>query len=61
MGQSRGEKVKALHGRNVEGESVFWMSLEEAKLAIADKYEFLADRYDRRFSKAVVKQKHLPS
>ncbi len=25
------------------------MSLEEAKRAIADKYEFLAERYERRY------------
>jgi hypothetical protein len=36
MGLSRGD-----------GE-VFWMSLEEAKRAIADKYEFLAARYEPR-------------
>lgn len=30
---------------------VFWMSLEEAKKAIADKYEFLAERYERRYPK----------
>ncbi|HSH31616.1 MAG TPA: hypothetical protein VK963_03030 [Candidatus Saccharimonadales bacterium] len=31
-----------------EGGDVFWMSLEEAKQAINDKYEFLVDRYETR-------------
>jgi hypothetical protein len=44
VGRSRGRKVKNL---SQEGE-VFWMSLEEAKRAISDKYEFLVDRYDRQ-------------
>jgi hypothetical protein len=46
MGQSRGHKVKALNQKKEEGD-VFWMSLEEAKNAISDKYEFLVDRYER--------------
>ena len=44
MGQSRGRKVKNLSQET----EVFWMSLEEAKQAISDKYEFLVDRYERR-------------
>ncbi len=31
---------------------VFWMSLEEAKQAISDKYEYLAERYERRKPKS---------
>lgn len=46
MGASRGRKVKSI-GEKAEGDEVFWMSLEEAKRAIADKYEFLVDRYER--------------
>ncbi|MBW3538312.1 hypothetical protein KY386_02360 [Candidatus Parcubacteria bacterium] len=52
MAKSRGRKVKSLsNGR--EGSDVFWMSLEEAKQAINDKYEFLVDRYDRRKPKKI--------
>ncbi len=58
MAQSRMNKIKALHGMaNDTSSGVFWMSLEEAKLAIGDKYEFLADRYERRYQKPVVKRK----
>lgn len=46
VGVSRGRKIKAL-GRGDE-ENVFWMSLDEAKRMIADKYEFLAEQYERR-------------
>lgn len=46
MGASRGRRIKAL-GRS-DRDDVFWMSLEEAKRMIADKYEFLAERYERR-------------
>lgn len=52
VAKSRGRKVKSLsNGR--EGSDVFWMSLEEAKQAINDKYEFLVDRYDRRKPKKI--------
>ena len=50
MGRSRGHKVKSLNLKREEGE-VFWMSLEEAKAAISEKYEFLVDRYERRLPK----------
>jgi hypothetical protein len=49
MGQSRGSKVKRNQKRE-EGD-VFWMSLEEAKEAISDKYEFLVERYEQPRSK----------
>lgn len=54
MSKSRGRKVKTL-GENRSETEVFWMSLEEAKRAIAEKYEFLAERYERRYPKAVRK------
>jgi len=34
-----------------QASDVFYMSLEEAKQAIADKYEFLAERYEQKFPK----------
>jgi hypothetical protein len=49
VGRSRGQKVKNL---GQEGE-VFWMSLEEAKKAIGEKYEFLVERYERQKPKKV--------
>jgi hypothetical protein len=48
VSKSRGQKVKSTTRSDVD---VFWMSLEEAKRAIADKYEFLAERYERRYPK----------
>ena len=33
------------------GQDVFFMSLEEARNAISDKYEFLANRYEQQFPK----------
>jgi hypothetical protein len=45
VGNAKGRKVKSLGQYNDE---VFWMSLEDAKKAISDKYEFLAERYERR-------------
>ena len=54
VSRSRGNKVKSLD-RNQRDTEVFWMSLEEAKRAIADKYEFLAERYERRYPKQVHK------
>lgn len=44
----RSRKIKATSAGRPDNE-VFWMSLEEAKRAIADKYEFLAERYERRY------------
>lgn len=49
MSNSRGRKLKSLNqDRN---EEVFFMSLEEAKSFIADKYDFLAERYERKYPK----------
>jgi hypothetical protein len=49
VGKVRGRKVKSL-GVYQEGD-IFWMSLEEAKRAIQDKYEGMVDRYERKMSK----------
>ena len=53
MGRSRTRKIKSINvsqeGR--EGQDVFYLSLEEAKRAISDKYEFLAERYEQQFPK----------
>ena len=51
VSKSRGHKVKGLAKDHADTE-VFWMSLDEAKQAIAEKYEFLAERYERRYPKA---------
>jgi hypothetical protein len=47
VGHARGRKVKSL-GLSAGDADIFWMSLEEAKRAIADKYEFLAAQYEPR-------------
>jgi hypothetical protein len=51
VGKSRGQRIKRNQPNDYQfdqGEAVFWVSLEEAKRAIADKYEFLASRYERQ-------------
>lgn len=52
MGRSRIRKIKAVNSqRQGEAQDIFYMSLEEAKAAIADKYEMLAERYEQKFPK----------
>lgn len=52
MGRSRIRKIKSANTQaQSETNDVFYMSLEEAKAAIADKYEFLAERYETKFPK----------
>jgi hypothetical protein len=51
VSQPKGKKVKALAPKQHDDPDVFWMSLEEAKQAIVDKYEFLAERYERKLSR----------
>jgi hypothetical protein len=55
VGRSRIRKIKSNHQAQYQNQSdtadVFYMSLEEAKAAIADKYEFLAERYEQKFPK----------
>ncbi|HSX41354.1 MAG TPA: hypothetical protein VLF21_01825 [Candidatus Saccharimonadales bacterium] len=52
MSNSRGRKFKAL-GQDRYDADVFYMSLEEAKNFIADKYEFLAERIERQKPKQI--------
>lgn len=49
MSQSRGKKLQALTQPEIE--NVFYMSLDEAKKAIASKYDYFAESYERRFAK----------
>ena len=56
VGHSRIRKIKSQtqpqQASQSEGDStVFYMSMEEAKAAIMDKYEFLADRYEQQYPK----------
>ncbi len=52
MGRSRIRKIKSMNTQTQpDTNDVFYMSLEEAKAAIADKYEFLAERYEEKFPK----------
>lgn len=52
VGRSKFRKIKSINTQQVqEASDVFYMSLEEAKAAIADKYEFLAERYEEKFPK----------
>lgn len=46
----KGRKVKSM-GLSRGDTEIFWMSLEEAKAAIAGKYDFLVDQYERRSPK----------
>ncbi len=47
-------KIKSVKGYEGNSPDVFFMSLEEAKQAIIEKYDFLQDRYER--SKAAKKR-----
>jgi len=53
VGRSRIRKIKSTNQVPYQSEvtDVFYMSLEEAKQAIGDKYEQLAERYEYRFPK----------
>ena len=53
VGSSRIRKIKS---QNIQAEeqgmyNVFYMSPEEAKKALEQKYEFLEERFERRFPK----------
>ena len=53
MGSSRIRKIKS-HNISTQDQGlydVFYMSPEEAKRALEQKYEFLAERFERRFPK----------
>ena len=47
MSNSRGHRINELKANPYEDPEVFYVSLEEAKEAIASKYEFLAERLER--------------
>ena len=53
MGKSRIRKIRSNTSdyQFEQSADVFYMSLEEAKQAIADKYEFLAERYEQKYPK----------
>jgi len=53
VGKSRIRKIRSNMAdyQQDQASDVFYMSLEEAKQAIADKYEFLAERYEQKFPK----------
>ena len=46
MAKSRMNKIKTEYPMRDDGDA-FYMSMEEAKQAITDKYTFLQDRYER--------------
>lgn len=53
MGRSRIRKIKSANIQNQQQDlyDVFYMSPDEARRALEQKYEFLADRYEQRFPK----------
>lgn len=46
MGHSRSRKIKAMPLRELDTD-VFYMSLDEVREALSDKYEFLQERHER--------------
>lgn len=53
MGQSRIRKIKSANVQSQQQDmyDVFYMSPEEARRALEQKYEFLAERYEQKFPK----------
>ena len=53
MGRSRNRKIKSSNVQAQQGDpyDVFYMSPDEAKRALEQKYEFLAERYEQRYPK----------
>ncbi len=53
MGRSRIRKIKSQNMQVQQQDlyDVFYMSPDEAKRALEQKYEFLAERYERKFPK----------
>ncbi|HEX3082422.1 MAG TPA: hypothetical protein VHQ86_04155 [Candidatus Saccharimonadia bacterium] len=51
MGSSRIRKIKSQSVQEEGLYDVFYMSPEEARKALEQKYEFLADRFERKFPK----------
>ena len=50
MARLKRKNIKAVGEYNAS-DDIFWMDLNEAKRAIADKYEYYQDKYERRFPK----------
>ncbi len=53
MSSTRSRRIKELKSNPYSEPDVFYMSLDEAKDAIASKYEFLAERFERAKPKRV--------
>jgi len=53
VGRSRIRKIKSANMQTQQEElySVFYMSPDEARRALEQKYEFLAERYEQKFPK----------
>jgi hypothetical protein len=51
VGSSRIRKIKSQHVQAESQFDVFYMSPEEAKRALEQKYEFLEERFERKFPK----------
>ena len=51
MGSSRIRKIKSQNVQEQDLYTVFYMSPEEARKALEQKYEFLADRFEQKFPK----------
>ena len=53
VGRSRIRKIKSSNVQAQEGDlyDVFYMSTDEARRALEQKYEFLAERYEQKFPK----------
>lgn len=53
MGQSRGRKLRTsnIQAQEQNMYDVFYMSPEEARRALEQKYEFLAERYEQKYPK----------
>jgi hypothetical protein len=53
VGRSRIRKIKSANIQSQQQDlyDVFYMSPDEAKQALEQKYEFLAERYEQRFPK----------
>lgn|GEM_PF-1346343 len=53
MGRSRIRKIKNVNMQAQQQDlyDVFYMSPDEARRALEQKYEFLADRYEQKFPK----------
>jgi hypothetical protein len=50
MSQSRRRRLKSINASRYD-DTVFYMSLDEAKNFIAEKYDYLQERYERRNSR----------